>query len=175
MALATDDLRSMASLRHILVLLTLVAQAAFGPAGLTLDVCHGRLQWAAPSGETCCGPTECVSEEPVVPTCGCDHGDHGTTIVAQEVRLSSTAGSDDTAQLEEVPCTACFQIALEGADEAFDTWTSDELAGPTIGYMAHVVIEVLPGCAPRVEVGPRAPPGAVPRTGLLPGTFPLRI
>ncbi len=153
----------MAFLRRTFVLLTLVIQAAFGPAGLPLDVCHGKLQWAAPSGESCCGPSHTApQEQPTPPTCGCDH-DHGGTPL------------NEVASVEDEACSACFQIALEGTEEAFDTWGSDELISPVFRYVVCAAAEVAPACLARIQKGSRAPPGAVPRTGLLPGTFPLRI
>ncbi|MGK0483235.1 MAG: hypothetical protein ACJAQ3_003218 [Planctomycetota bacterium] len=152
-------------LRRSLLLVALVIQAAFGPAGLTLDVCHGRLQWAAPAGESCCGAIE--AGVPLESACDCDH-DHGAP------RPAAPAHEPISMQ-ESESCPTCFQVALEGSDNAFESRGLD--LAPALAFCQIVPsIELAPAPAKLASSHTsRAPPGAVPPPGLLPGTFPLRI
>ncbi|QDV06153.1 hypothetical protein Poly30_16580 [Planctomycetes bacterium Poly30] len=151
----------MALFHRTLLLVALVIQAALGPAGLTLDVCHGRLQWAAPSGESCCG-----AEESAPVACSCSH-EHEATPARPEQRQPSLEDSDG--------CSTCFQVAVDGSDDAFEARSLD--FSPVLALVPLTAWTALPAPAPMTAAPPlsRAPPGCVRPHGLLPGTFPLRI
>lgn len=160
----------MASFARTLLAFALLIQAALGPAGITLDVCHGRLQWAAPEGESCCGDEGCETIALDEPSCGCSHGADQTPGHApgdEQPEGPSVQELDD--------CLTCFQVALEGADEACETPV--DTAGAAGTFVAISVestrIEHQRSLGhPRLS---RGPPIRVERSGLLPGTFPLRI
>lgn len=148
----------MVFLHRSLLLVALVIQAALGPAGLTLDVCHGRLQWAAPSGEPCCG-----DEESAPTACGCSH------------EPGHESGSEGASLEESDPCSTCFQVAVDGSDDACEARNLD--FSPVLTRALPPSWTELPAPAP-LRLAPhlsRAPPGCVRPHGLLPGTFPLRI
>lgn len=157
----------MAPLARTLVAFALLIQAALGPAGITLDVCHGRLQWAAPEGESCCGDDGCETAAVDEPSCGCSHGSDEDSEHDEPSQGPSIEERDD--------CTTCFQVALESADEACETPLSLEGAMATSVALSAVPIEIVRQSPMRHARPARAPPLAIPQPGLLPGTFPLRI
>ena len=156
----------MALFARTLLAFALLIQAALGPAGMTLDVCHGRLQWAAPEGESCCGDTGCETVSPDEPACDCSHGSD---------EPMGHAPSEGPGLEERDDCTTCFQVALQGTDEACESPV--EKVRTVAGAAA---LSARPGRSGRPSpIGQRQlsnwPPADVQRPGLLPGTFPMRI
>ncbi len=154
-------------LAHTFLAVALLIQAALGPSGITLDVCHGRLQWAAADGESCCGEDGCLKKAPEEPACGCAHDPK------EEPSHDEPEGGPSLEVQND--CTTCFTVALEGVDEACEAPSDSVLVIPAGESMCVVLSGSVPEIALGHRRGSRAPPDRVLPPGLLPGTFPLRI
>jgi hypothetical protein len=161
----------MALFPRTLLAFALLIQAALGPAGITLDVCHGRLQWAAPEGESCCGDDGCDTASVNEPTCGCSHGS-GVSEDHESPEGPNPAGPSVEAQED---CATCYQVALEGTADACETPVDTERPPATFAAIRVVPHKTVLPCPSGDQRLSRGPPRDVPRPGLLPGTFPMRI
>ena len=137
----------MLSPMRTLMFLAFAIQALLGPAHLTVEVCHGRVQLPANDGSSCCGPSH-----------GHDEGDE-----------ASEEALDDE-------CSACFDIELSASDESIATPDVLEFQAPSVALTtSNRVASVWPVTEGHSFQVTRAPPPGVTPTGLLPGAFPLRI
>lgn len=142
---------------RIRLLLCLTLPALLLPRGLELGWCLCDV----PDGVTCCVPA--TAAPAAVPSC-CGVGDSHAGETSQRAEPE-----------QDLDCPGCRSIEVESFEEFLLVSTAPEPLAPAPAAVFAADDATL-GAARRAPFAPRrAPPGAVPPPGLLPGTAPLRI